>query len=38
MELAKNKAENLKVARWAFTLELKAEVVRHKLTQNLTLN
>ena len=37
MELERNKAGKLKVARRAFTLEYKADVVRHKLAENLTL-
>ena len=36
MELDKNKPGKLKLARRAFTLEFKAEVVRHKLAENLT--
>ena len=36
MELDRNKAGKLKLARRAFTLEFKAEVVRHKLAENLT--
>ena len=36
MELERNKAGKLKVARRAFTLEYKAEVVRHKKAENLT--
>ena len=35
MELELNKAGKLKVARRAFTLEFKAEVVRHKKAENL---
>ena len=35
MELERNKAGKLKVARRAFTIEYKAEVVRHKLAENL---
>ena len=35
MELERNKAGKLKVARRAFTLEFKAEVVRHKKAENL---
>lgn len=34
--LDRNKAGKLKLARRAFTLEFKAEVVRHKLAENLT--
>ena len=36
MELDRNKAGKLKVARRAFTLEFKAEVVRHKKAENLS--
>ena len=36
MELDRNKAGKLKVARRAFTLEYNAEVVRHKKAENLT--
>ena len=36
MELDRNKAGKLTLARRAFTLEFKAEVVRHKLAENLT--
>ena len=36
MELDRNKAGKLKVARRAFTLDYKAEVVRHKKAENLT--
>ena len=36
MELDRNKAGKLKVARRAFTLEYEAEVVRHELAENLT--
>ena len=36
MELDRNKAGKLKVARRAFTLEYEAEVVRHELVENLT--
>ena len=36
MELDRNKAGKLKLARRAFTLEFKAEVVRHKEAENLT--
>jgi transposase len=37
MELERNKAGKLQVARRKFTLEFKAEVVRHKRAENLTL-
>jgi transposase len=36
MELDRNKAGKLRVARRAFTLEFKAEVVRHKRAENLS--
>ncbi len=36
MELERNKAGKVKVARRIFTLEYKAEVVRHKKAENLT--
>jgi len=36
MELERNKAGKLKLARRAFTLDYKAEVVRHKLVENRT--
>jgi transposase len=36
MELDRNKAGKLRVARRTFTLEFKAEVVRHKKAENLS--
>jgi transposase-like protein len=36
MELERNKAGKLRVARRRFTLEFKAEVVRHKKAENLS--
>ena len=36
MELERNKAGKLKLARRVFTLDYKAEVVRHELAENLT--
>ncbi len=36
MEFERNKAGKLKVARRAFTLDYKAEVVRHKKAENLS--
>ena len=36
MELERNKAGKLKVSRRAFTVEYKAEVVRHKKAENLS--
>ena len=36
MELERNKAGKLKVARRVFTVEYKAEVVRHKKAENLS--
>ena len=36
MELERNKAGKLKVSRRAFTIEYKAEVVRHKKAENLS--
>ncbi len=36
MELERNKSGKLKVSRRAFTLEYKAEVVRHKKAENLS--
>ena len=36
MELERNKAGKLKVALRVFTLDYKAEVVRHKLAENFT--